>query len=155
MDALHGLGQIYAKEAAASGVIPQICAVFGTCGGGLATVPALCDFTYIEAAKGKVFVNSPNAIPGNRIDKCDTSAAEYQSKETGCVDAIGTEDEILESIRALVCMLPDNSGMGGLTEECADDLNRACENVAGMKGDPRYVLSEIADDRIFLETKKD
>ncbi len=155
VDALHGLGQIYAKEAAASGVIPQICAVFGTCGGGLATVPALCDFTYIEAAKGRMFVNSPNAIPGNRTDKCDTSAAEYQSKETGCVDAIGTEDEILESVRALVCMLPDNSGMGGLTEECADDLNRACENLSGMKGDPRYVLSEIADDHIFLETKKD
>ncbi len=155
VDALNGLGQIYAKEVAASGVIPQISAVFGTCGGGLTTVPAMCDFNFIESAKGRMFVNSPNAIPGNRTDKCDTSAAEYQSKETGCVDGIGTEDEILESIRSLICMLPDNSGMGGLTEECADDLNRACENLSAMKGDPRYVLSELADDHIFLETKKD
>lgn len=155
VDALNGLGLIYAKETAASGVIPQISAVFGNCGGGLATVAAICDFNFVESEKGKLFVNSPNAIKGNRVDKCDTSAAKYQSKETGCVDGVGTEDEILESIRALVCMLPGNSGMGGLTEDCTDDLNRTCESLAEMKGDPRYVLSEIADDHIFFETKKD
>ena len=35
VDALDGFGMIYAKEVAASGVIPQICGVFGNCGGGL------------------------------------------------------------------------------------------------------------------------
>lgn len=155
VDALDGLGQIFAKEAAASGVIPQISAVFGSCGGGLTTVPAMCDFNFIEATKGKMFVNSPNTIPGNSAEKCDTSSAEYQAAETGCVDGIGTEDEILASIRELVCLLPGNNGMGGLTEDCTDDLNRACQNLKAMKGDPRYVLSEIADDHIFFETKKD
>ena len=66
VDALDGFGQIYAKQAQASGVIPQICAVFGTCGGGLSVVPALCDFAFVEKDGGKVFVNSPNAIEGNR-----------------------------------------------------------------------------------------
>lgn len=61
VDALDGFGQIYAKQAQASGVIPQICAVFGTCGGGLSVVPALCDFAFVEKDGGKVFVNSPNA----------------------------------------------------------------------------------------------
>ena len=155
VDALNGLGQIYLKEAAASGVIPQISAVFGSCGGGLTTVPAMCDFNFIESSNGKMFVNAPNTIPGNNKDKCDTSAAQFQSEETGCVDGIGTEDEILASVRELVTFLPGNNGMGGLTEDCADDLNRACENLGTMKGDPRYVLSEIADDHIFFETKKD
>ena len=27
-----------------------------------------------------MFVNSPNAIDGNRIDKCDTSAAKFRVK---------------------------------------------------------------------------
>ena len=39
-------------------------------------------------------------------------------------------------------------------EECTDDLNRACESMESMKGDPRYFLSEIADDHNFVETKK-
>ena len=53
VDALDALGKIYLKEAEASGVILQISAVFGSCGGGLATVPALCDFNFIETSKGR------------------------------------------------------------------------------------------------------
>ena len=34
-DALAAFGEIYLKQTMASGVIPQITAVFGTCGGGL------------------------------------------------------------------------------------------------------------------------
>ena len=48
-DALEAFGQIYLKQTLASGVIPQITAVFGTCGGGMAVVPALTDFTFVEA----------------------------------------------------------------------------------------------------------
>ena len=99
VDALDGFGRIYAKEIEASGVIPQISAVFGNCGGGLAVVPALSDFAFMEATKAKMFINSPNAIEGNRIEKCDTSAAKFQSEETGCVDYAGTEDEILAQIQ--------------------------------------------------------
>ena len=81
-DALEAFGGIYFKQTMASGMIPQITAVFGTCGGGMAVVPALTDFTFIEAKKGKMFVNSPNALDGNYTEKCDTAAADYQSKET-------------------------------------------------------------------------
>ena len=42
-DALDAMASIYNKQAMASGVIPQITAIFGTCGGGLAVVPGLTD----------------------------------------------------------------------------------------------------------------
>ena len=80
VDALDGFGQIYAKEVAASGIVPQICGVFGNCGGGLSVVPALCDFAFVEENKGKVFVNSPDAVEGNCVDKCDTSSAKFQAE---------------------------------------------------------------------------
>ncbi len=155
VDALEAFGTIYAKQAAASGMVPQISAVFGTCGGGLAVVPALSDFTYAQADKAKLFINSPNAIDGNRIDKCDTSSAAFQSSETGTIDGIGTEDEILAQIRQLICILPANNAQGGCTDECADDLNRACQSLDTMKGDPRFVLREISDNHIFIEAKAD
>lgn len=153
VDALDGFGQIYAKEVAASGVVPQISAIFGSCGGGLAVVPALCDFAFIEESKGRMFINSPNAIDGNRMDKCDSAAAKFQGEENGCIDAVGTEDEILTKIRELVSMLPLNNEGDVYTNDCVDDLNRACENLETMKGDPRFVLSEISDDHVFFETK--
>ena len=155
VDALDGFGQIYAKQAQASGVIPQICAVFGTCGGGLSVVPALCDFAFVEKDGGKVFVNSPNAIERNRTEKCDTSAAEFQSSETGIVDGIGTEDEIFAKIRSLVSILPENNQADVYTGECTDDLNRACESMENMRGDARYLLAEISDGHVFFETKED
>ena len=155
VDALDGFGRIYAKEIEASGVIPQISAVFGNCGGGLAVVPALSDFAFMEESKAKMFINSPNAIEGNRIEKCDTSAAKFQSEETGCVDYAGTEDEILAQIRELVSMLPLNNEGDVYTEECEDDLNRACASMDVMKGDARYLLSEISDGHAFFETKAD
>ena len=155
VDALAGFGEIYMSKVKASGVIPQISAVFGNCGGGLAVVPALSDFAFMEATKAKMFINSPNAIEGNRIEKCDTSAAKFQSEETGCVDYAGTEDEILAQIRELVSMLPLNNEGDVYTEECEDDLNRACASMDVMKGDARYLLSEISDGHAFFETKAD
>ncbi len=155
VDALEAFGMIYSRQAKASGIVPQISAVFGTCGGGLAVVPALGDFTYAQADQAKMFINSPNAIAGNRIDKCDTSKAAFQSAETGTIDGTGTEDEILAKIRQLVCILPANNAEGGRVDECMDDLNRVCQNLDTMKGDPGYVLREISDQHVFIEVKAD
>ena len=98
-DALEAFGTLYLKQSLASGVIPQITAIFGTCGGGLSLVPALTDFTFMEEKNAKLFVNSPNAIPGNTVDKCDTSSAKFQSEKTGLVDGVGTEEEILSQVK--------------------------------------------------------
>ncbi len=155
VDALAGLGTIYRKQAKASGVIPQITAIFGNCGGGLSVVPAMSDFTFMEAEKGKLFLNAPNAIEGNRVEKCDTAAADFQSKETGNVDFAGTEEEIFDAIRLLVPMLPDNNGGTQLENGTGDDLNRICEGFGTMKKDARFVLSEISDDHVFFETKRE
>ena len=64
-DALNAFGEVYLKQTLASGVIPQITAIFGTCGGGAALIPTLTDFTFMTAEGGKLFVNSPNALDGN------------------------------------------------------------------------------------------
>ena len=45
-------------------MIPQIAAVFGTCGGGMAVSSAMADFIFMEEKKAKLFVNSPNALEG-------------------------------------------------------------------------------------------
>ena len=155
VDALDGFGLIYAKEVAASGVIPQICGVFGNCGGGLSVVPALCDFAYIEESKGRMFVNTPDAIEGNRVEKCDTAAADFQSKETGLIDGVGTEDEVLGQIRSLVSLLPSNNEDTDNYTECTDDLNRVCAELANCAGDTAIALSQIADNGEFFETKAD
>ncbi len=154
-DALEAFGQIFRSQSLASGVIPQITGIFGTCGGGMAVIPALTDFTFLEEKKGKMFVNSPNALEGNFTSKCDTASADFQSQETGLIDGVGTEEEILGQIRALVSLLPSNCEDNDSYEECTDDLNRTCDDIAACAGDTGIALSRIADNGIFFETKKD
>ena len=154
-DALEAFGSLYFKQAMASGVIPQITAVFGMCGGGLAVVPGLTDFTFMENKEGKLFVNSPNALEGNIDSKCDTASAEYQSKTAGLVDVTGTEEEILGQIRSLICMLPANFEDDASYDECTDDLNRVCADLANAAEDTGIALATISDNNIFFETKRE
>ena len=153
-DALNGFGEIYRSQAMASGVIPQITAVFGSCGGGLALIPAMTDFAFMEEKNAKLFVNSPNALEGNEISRCDTSAAAFQSEETGLVDMAADEATSLGQIRQLVSILPaNNSDLAWV--DCTDDLNRACAQIANCVGDTAIALSQLADDGLFVEVKQD
>ena len=152
-DALNAFGEIYMKQTMASGVIPQITAVFGTCGGGLALVPTLTDFTFMEEKKAKLFVNSPNALEGNNIGKCDTSSAQFQSEDSGIVDVVADEATILTQIRELVTLLPANNEDDLSYEECTDDLNRACADLENCAGDTSIALSNISDNGVFFEVK--
>ena len=153
-DALNGFGQIYMSQTMASGVVPQITGIFGTCGGGMAMIPALTDFTFMEEKKAKLFVNAPNTLEGNRAEVCDTASAAFQS-EAGLVDFVGSEEEIFAQMRALVCLLPGNNEDNDSYEECSDDLNRVCADLANCAGDTSIALSRIADNHVFFETKKD
>ena len=152
-DALAAFGSIYAKQTAASGVIPQITAVLGSCGGGLALFPTLTDFTFMEEKNAKLFVNAPNALDGNVITKCDSSSAAFQSQESGIVDVVADEATILTKIRELIGFLPaNNESYAG--EECSDDLNRVNPEIAGCVGDTSIALSILADDNRFFEVKE-
>ncbi|MEG1847250.1 MAG: carboxyl transferase domain-containing protein [Lachnospiraceae bacterium] len=153
-DALNGFGEIYLKQTMASGVIPQITAIFGTCGGGLAMIPTLTDFTFMEEKTAKLFVNAPNALDGNEISRCDTSSAAFQSETSGIVDVVAKEADIISQIRQLVSILPANNEDDASYDECTDDLNRASEELVNCVGDTSIALSTISDNNFFFEVKE-
>lgn len=154
VDALAGFGEIYMSKVKASGVIPQISAILGSCGGGAAVTSLLSDFTFMDAVNGKMFVNSPNAIDGNNEDKCNTAAADFQAS-AGNVDFVCEgEAEVLAQIRSLVQILPANfDDIAGKDTE--DDMNRILSGFEGLVSDPAAALAQIADDNVFIETKKE
>lgn len=154
VDALAGFGEIYMAKVRASGVIPQISAILGSCGGGVAISSQLGDITLMAKESGKLFVNSPNALAGNRIEKCDTSAAAFQA-EAGNVDLVcENETEVLEKIRQLIDLLPANAGTAAVVEN-ADDANRVLDGFDGYAADASAALTQLADDTKFIELKKE
>lgn len=152
-DALNGFGELYLKQTLASGVIPQITAVLGNCGGGVAISSNLSDFTFMTENDAKIFVNSPNALDGNYVEKCDTSTAKFQA-EAGVVDVVCEDDEaVLASIRQLVTILPSNNEDNDSYVECNDDLNRLVPALGTYLKDSAIALKEISDDNFFYEVK--
>lgn len=152
-DALNGFGEVYMAQTMASGVIPQISAIFGVCGGGMAVVPALSDFTFMEEKKAAMFINSPNALDGNYKEKNDTSSAKFASEESGMADVVADEASIIAKIRELVSILPANNEDDLSYAECTDDLNRVCAGVENGANDAAYVLATISDNNFFYEVK--
>ena len=150
-DALNGFGEIYNKMSLASGVIPQITAVYGNCGGGLAVLTAISDFTFVEE-KGKLFVNTTNALDGTYASKPDTSSAKFQA-EAGVADFTGDEESLANGIRQLISFLPSNNE-DVAEAECQDDLNRVCNDLSAEITDAALAFSDIADDGLFMEVKE-
>ena len=153
-DALNAFGAIYMKQTLASGVVPQITAILGSCGGGLALFPTMTDFTFMEEKNAKLFVNAPNALDGNVVTKCDSASAAFQSEESGIVDVVADEAAVIAKIRDLIAFLPSNNNEGSDIVECTDDLNRVNAELAGCVGDTSIALAVIADDSDFFEVKK-
>jgi len=154
-DALNGFGEIYLKQTLASGIIPQITAIFGNCGGGLAVMAALGDFSFMEGKNAKLFVNSPNALLNNSKEKCDTAQAAFHAK-AGTVDYIGeTEVDVLTQIRNLITILPSNNEDDASFDECTDDLNRLLTDMSSELNDSKKALIDISDNEFFFEIKAD
>lgn len=152
-DALNAFGELYMRQTMASGVVPQVNVVLGTCGGGMAVSSALSDFTIMAKDNAKLFVNSPNALDGNYEGKCNTAAAAYQA---GCgnVDVVAdSEEDALAKARELLSLLPCNNEGGDDYEECTDDLNRVVPSLGSSLLDTAVALREISDNGMFYEIK--
>ncbi len=154
-DALAGFGKIYRMKAKASGIIPQISAVFGNCGGGVAIMAAMSDFTFMEKKNAKFFVNSPNTLAGNYTEKLDTASAAFQQEASAIDFTAEGEEEVLSGVRELVSILPGNNNDTAFSDECMDDLNRMTENLAAEIADPAVALEDIGDNNFFMEVKKE
>ena len=153
-DALAAFGDIYLKQAQASGVVPQITAVFGNCGGGSAVLASMSDFVFVEEKGGKLFVNAPNTLDGNSTGKCDTAAAGYMA-EKGVADFVCEgEAALLENIRELMSVLPYNNTEEAAGETDTDDLNRTLDNLSAELEDAALALADISDNGLFVEVKK-
>lgn len=155
VDGLNAFGQIYMKQSLASGVIPQVTAIFGNCGGGLGVVAGLSDFTFMEKDNAKLFVNSPNAVDENRAEICDTASATFQSEEAGNVDFVGSESEVLAGVRELISILPANNEEEEDVLECLDDLNRGCAGIENCAEDTKLAAINLSDDGFIVEVKAD
>lgn len=150
-DALDGFGQIFMKQSILSGVLPQITAVLGNCGGGAAILPSMSDFTFMTKENSALYVNSANALDA-KVTMEEISNAKFHEETTGLIDFVLESDaEVMEAIRKLMVLLPLNNNEDALVVPCDDDPNRISESLNLPGNTAKSIISEITDHGEYIE----
>ena len=151
---MHGkkIAQLYdmaLKKAKAKGLIPLYSVVYGQAGGAMAVLASLSDFSFMENKDGRLFLNAPDAVKGNKND--DFAKAKAQ-EEAGNLDFSGTEEELITEIRKAFSFLPANNEDEAYNEDVEDNLNRAVDGFFTMPA--REALSTLSDEGEIFEVRR-
>ncbi|MEV0408062.1 carboxyl transferase domain-containing protein [Actinoallomurus sp. NPDC050550] len=154
VEAMDGVGRIFAATVRASGRIPQISVVLGPAAGGAAYGPALTDLV-VMAPAGRVFVTGPSvvrSVTGEEIDMEGLGGAEAHGRRSGVVHLVsGSEAEAMGQARKLVELMAQP---GAFTPELLDDqtdLHSLLPESPRRAYDVRGLVHALLDDRDFVE----
>ena len=125
---LAGYAEIFERNILASGVIPQLSAIFGPCAGGAVYSPALTDFILMSDQTSYMFVTGPRVtktVTGETISTEALGGAQMHSSRSGVAHLVAEdEEEGLLMIRKLLCYMPQNNLEDPPVTECNDPIDR-------------------------------
>ncbi len=149
----------------ASGVIPQISAVFGPCAGGAVYSPALTDFVIMSNRTSNMFVTGPKvtkAVTGEEISTEDLGGANVHSSKSGVSHfRADDEEEGILIIRKLIEYFPQNNLEDPIQTVCDDPidrkddlLNQIIPENPNQPYDMMDVIYSLVDNQEFLESQR-
>ena len=159
---LAGYAEIFQRNIMASGVIPQISAIFGPCAGGEVYSPALTDFVVMTEQNSYMFVTGPKvvkSVTGEDITTENLGGADIHSRKSGVSHfKAANEEEGMMLIRKLLSYLPSNNLEEAPLFENTDPivrlddkLNSIVPDNPNMPYDMKDIIHGIVDNDEFLE----
>ncbi len=163
--ALAGYAEIFERNIMASGVVPQISAVFGPCAGGAVYSPALTDFVMMTKDTSYMFVTGPKVVKtvtGEIVTDEQLGGASIHGSKSGVSHFIvDDEKEGLSLIRKLISYLPQNNLEDAPLAPCDDPidrledfLNEIIPDNPNKPYDVKDVIHAIVDYNEFLEVHR-
>ena len=126
--ALGGYGEVFRRNVAASGVIPQISVIMGPCAGGDVYSPAMTDFIFMVRDTSYMFVTGPDVVKtvtNEVVTAEELGGAKVHTSKSSIADGSFENDvEAILQIRRLLDFLPANNIEGVPEIESFDDVNR-------------------------------
>ncbi len=159
---LAGYAEIFQRNILASGVIPQISAIFGPCAGGAVYSPALTDVVIMSDKTSYMFVTGPKVtktVTGEEISEEDLGGATVHATKSGVAHfRADDENEGIMLIRKTLEYLPQNNLEDPPVTECHDPIDRKDDHLneiipdaSSAPYDVKDVIHSIVDDDEFLE----
>ncbi|MFO7996970.1 MAG: carboxyl transferase domain-containing protein [Dehalococcoidia bacterium] len=162
VDALSGYGQIFFRNSAASGVIPQLSAVMGPTAGGAVYSPAMTDWVFMTKGTSYMHITGPAVIKqvtGESVTSEELGGAMTHATKSGvCHFACDSDAEAIELMKKLLSYLPSNNMEDPPLIEPTDDPNRVAptlDSIIPEESDMAYdmtdVITSIVDNGEILE----
>ena len=166
INALSGYGDIFQNNILASGVVPQISAIFGPCAGGAVYSPALTDFNIMSKGTSYMFLTGPKVVKtvtGEDVTQEQLGGASVHASKSGVAHfAVDNEEEGIRLIRHLLSFIPQNNMEDAPCVEPTDAIDRVDDALNEIipeqpnKGYNMYeVIGTIVDNGEFLEIHRD
>nr|WP_328741752.1 acyl-CoA carboxylase subunit beta [Flavimobilis rhizosphaerae] len=164
--ALTQFAEIFRRNVAASGVVPQISLILGPSAGGAVYSPALTDFIVMADGTSNMFITGPDvirAVTGEDVGFEELGGARTHNERSGVAHFMGTdEDDAIDYVRHLVGFLPQNNladapsfpEEADLTTTDADlELDTLVPDSDNQPYDMRTVIEHVLDDGDLLEVQ--
>src|SRR4051794_13363998 len=159
---LAGYAEIFYRNVASSGVVPQLSAILGPCAGGAVYSPAMTDFIVMAKGSSYMFITGPDVIKTvthEEVTKDDLGGAQAHNARSG-VAHFAAEDEpgAIRALRELLSYLPSNNLDAPpvvATPDPPDRRDEALKTIVPESPNKPYDIKEVVraevDDRHFLE----
>ena len=162
VNSLAGYAEIFQRNILASGVVPQISAIFGPCAGGAVYSPALTDFIMMAQNSSYMFVTGPKVVKtvtGEDVSVEQLGGATIHSTKSGVAQfSVPDEETGIALLRDLIGYLPSNNMEEPPYEPTEDPINRLEDSLNSIipdnpnqPYDVKDVINGIVDDGKFLE----
>ena len=159
----HGGGVFY-PNTQASGLVPQISAIMGSCAGIAVYSPALTDFIFMVDKQSHMFITGPGivgVVTGEALSKDDLGSAEVHCRISGVADRrFPGEKELLDGIKELLGYIPQNADEKAPSLDTGDDPGRYTDELADIVPsaasrayDVKKAIACIVDGGRFFEIK--
>ncbi len=111
--ALHYYGGIFRRNVAASGVVPQISVIMGSCAGGAVYSPAITDFVFMVQGTSQMFITGPDVVrtvTGEDVTLEELGGALTHATKSGVANFVAPDEKsCLDRVRRLLTYLPSNN----------------------------------------------
>ncbi len=165
---LTQFAEIFRRNVAASGVIPQISLILGPSAGGAVYSPALTDFIVMADGTSNMFITGPDvirAVTGEDVGFEELGGAHTHNERSGVAHYLATdEDDAIDYAKQLLSYLPANNLTDPPTYHVGEplplevtDTDLALDALVpdsdSQPYDMRTVVEHVLDDGVLLEVQ--
>jgi acetyl-CoA carboxylase carboxyltransferase component len=108
----RGAGRIFYNQVRLSGVVPQVCVLFGPSAAGGAYIPAFCDVVIMRDGNASMYLGSPRMaemVIGEKVSLEEMGGARMHTGVSGCGHQLAASDEeAIAMARRYLSYLPSN-----------------------------------------------